>query len=82
MVELGFILPTGDKYLQEANEEGHIEVARRVIEKNSMSDRYERSKWNDPVDFLVFEEGALKIGNRWGAQVITYYPNKLSRKIN
>ncbi len=78
--ELGFYLPNGNKYFQLETEKGHIEVAMRVINIENLSERFEKSKWNDPVDFLIFDIGAIKIGNRWGSRVISYYPNLLDRK--
>jgi len=84
-LELGFILPDGEKYLKDESERGHIEIGFRIINSDSgMKARFEKSVWapNNPVDFLIFEEGAAKIGNRWGTQrLIQYYPYLLSRKV-
>lgn len=75
-------MPSGAKYLAEPNE-GHIEVANRVIRIEKLEIKYKNliTTWSDPVDFLVFVEGALKIGNRWGERVITYYPHALARNV-
>lgn len=74
MVELGFFV-YNDYYGQEGKE-GHIEIAHRILsQKPAWRNHFElqaRTKWKDPVDFLVFVKGAVKIGNRWGARVVTY----------
>ena len=80
-VSLGFVMPNGKTYDQENQSEGHIEIARRVIEAENLVEKYQNSKWNDPVDFLLFVEGALKVGNRWGKRVVSYYPNMLTSTI-
>lgn len=84
---LGFILNKDTKFFKEESEKGHIEVALRVIEGIGKKEEYERqAKWKDPVDYLVFCIGALKVGNRWQERVITYYPytvgNELQSIIN
>lgn len=74
MVDLGFFV-YGEYYGQEGKE-GHIEIAYRILSKRpAWKNHFEnqaKTKWRDPVDFLVFVKGAVKIGNRWGAKVITY----------
>ena len=83
--ELGFVLSDGEKFLKEESERGHIEVAFRILNASSrMKGRFERSIWapDNPVDFLIFEEGAIKVGNRWGdTRIIQYYPYMLCRKV-
>lgn len=79
--DLGFVMPNGDKYLREQENHGHIEVAEKIIAEERLTLRFEKSQWEDPVDFLLFEEGALKIGSRYGERVISYYPNLLTRKV-
>ena len=87
-MSLGFILLTiNDQtkaFFKEKGEKGHIEVALRTIRVMDLQEKYEKSKWgkmNNPVDFLVFEEGALKLGTRWEDRVLTYCPNSISKKI-
>ncbi|MBQ3409256.1 MAG: hypothetical protein IJH12_08655 [Clostridia bacterium] len=86
-LELGFILSNGKCYFKEDSEKGHIEVAVRILnlpENKSLKSRYEKSVWgdmNNPVDFLVFEEGALKVGIKYGTErVVVFYPYMISRK--
>lgn len=86
-LELGFILSSGERYFKEESEKGHIEVAMRILnmpENKSLKLMYERSVWssmNNPVDFLVFEEGALKVGIKYGTEkVLLYYPYMISHK--
>ena len=77
MVEkgLGFILDRESKFFQEEGEKGHIEIALRVIKEIGKQKKYEQqTKWKDPVDFLVYSIGALKVGNRWTERVVTYCP--------
>ena len=80
-VTLGFVMPNGKTYDQENQSDGHIEIARRVITSENLDEKYKNSRWNDPVDFLIFDEGALKVGNRWGKRVVSYYPNMITSVI-
>lgn len=86
--EIGFILPDGEIYLKGEEERGHIEVAFRILnfkENSRMKAKFERSIWapDNPVDFLIYEEGAAKIGNRWGdTRIIQYYPYLLCRRLD
>lgn len=86
-LEIGFVLSNGERYFKEESESGHIEVAFRILnlpENKSLKNMYEKSVWgnmNNPVDFLVFEEGALKVGIKYGTErVLLYYPYMVSRK--
>lgn len=81
MSELGFVLQNGDTYLRKTKSEGHIEIARRIINDTQMTKDFEKSSYTDPVDYLIFVQGALKIGSRWGDRVIVYYPAKVNKKI-
>ena len=72
MLEFGFFV-YGEYYGRNSNE-GHIEIAQRILNKHpSWLSHFEtQSKWKDPVDFLVYFKGAVKIGNRWGKKVVSY----------
>ena len=84
---LGFIVIKNEKmqsFLKQENEKGHIEIALRLIRMLGWQEKYQRSKWgkmNNPVDYLVFEEGAIKLGTRWEDRVITYCPNTIEKRI-
>lgn len=79
---LGFILDRNTSFFQKAGEHGHIEVALRVISEIGKQKKFEQqTKWTDPVDFLVFTMGALKVGNRWNEKVVTYCPNAINTEI-
>lgn len=89
-MKIGFVILIDDMsydtitYTKMDDERGHIEIARRIIREIGLEKRYKDSKWgkmDNPVDYLVYEEGAIKIGNRWGAKIITYCPDSISRKI-
>ena len=87
-MSLGFILLTRDEkpkeFIRREGERGHIEVALRAISECNLQSKYEKSKWgkmNNPVDFLVFEEGAIKLGTRWEDRVVTFCPNSISKKL-
>lgn len=75
MVTLGFFV-YGKYYGREDGNEGHIEIASRILsQKEAWKRHFEtqaKTGWRDPVDFLVYIKGAVKIGNRWGKKVITY----------
>ena len=82
---LGFALNDGEVILRNEEERGHIEVAWRILnEYKWMKYKFDISSWapDNPVDFLIYEEGAAKIGNRWGeTRIIQYYPYVMSKKI-
>lgn len=88
-VELGFVLDDGRKILRtidtlrKANSfiGGHIELAYQIIEAERWEHEFHKSDWrNHPVDFLLYEKGALKIGTKYGDRKVSYYPPKLTRK--
>lgn len=90
-VELGFVLDDGRKILRTIDSVrkatnfmgGHIELAYEIIEAERWEQEFHKSDWkNHPVDFLLYEKGALKIGTKYGDRKVTYYPPKLSRKAN
>ena len=72
-IKLG-IFCYGEYYSKESTSEGHIEIAKRIINnKPSWRAQFEsETRWKDPVDFLIYRKGAIKIGNRWGARKISY----------
>ena len=79
---LGFILDKKTSFFQEEGERGHIEIALRVIEEIGKKQKYEtQTKWKDPVDFLVYSIGVLKVGNRWEEKIITYCPYLVTSEI-
>ena len=79
---LGFILDKNTSFFQQEGEKGHIETALRVIEEIGKKEKYEQqTKWKDPVDFLVYSVGALKVGNRWKEKVITYCPYLVDKEM-
>lgn len=85
---LGFILLSENNetktFVKEKGEKGHIEIAVRTIREIGAESRYKKSKWgkmDNPVDFLVYEEGAIKLGTRWEDRVVTYCPNSMSKKL-
>ena len=74
------------KYYEQEKDEGHIEIALRILAskpawKNHFDNQAETG-WEDPVDFLVFIKGAVKIGNRWGKKVITYSSAHLDKEMD
>lgn len=83
--ELGFALTDGEVILKDDSERGHIELAWRILNSDKrMKERFEKSVWapNDPVDYLIYDEGAAKIGNRWGqTRLVQYYPYVMSKRI-
>ena len=83
MIELGFFL-YGDYYGKEDPKEGHIEIAKRILAKRPawLQHFRENGKYRDPVDYLIFTKGAVKIGNRWGNKVITYDSKFLDKEID
>lgn len=82
MTTLGFFL-YGDYYEKNSPTEGHIEIARRILNKRpAWLQHFEKNgKYSDPVDYLIFTKGAVKIGNRWGKKVITYDSKFLDKEV-
>lgn len=85
---IGFILLSENYetkvFKKEREEKGHIEIAVRTIREIGAESRYKKSKWgkmDNPVDYLVYEEGAIKLGTRWEDRVVTYCPNSMSKKL-
>lgn len=84
---IGFILEKNgniEEFFRETPKEGHIEIAERIIRQLGATKKYKNSRWgkmNNPVDYLVYEEGGLKIGTRWDHRIVTYCPNSVKRKL-
>lgn len=73
-----------EKFFRQSPKEGHIEIAERIIRQLGVTKKYENSQWgkmNNPVDYLVYVEGGVKVGTRWNNRVVTYCPNSLKRKL-
>ena len=72
LLKLG-IFCYGKYYGKKFDSDGHIEIASRIIDSKSWKSQFESDpKWKDPVDFLIYRKGAIKIGNRWGARKLSY----------
>lgn len=82
MVKLGFFV-YGEYYEQSNPEEGHIEIAMRILEGRPtwLQSFKANDKYRDPVDFLIYTKGAVKIGNRWGAKVLSYNSRFLDKEM-
>ena len=72
----------GDMYETNDQKNGHIEIANKVIEQNGWKGQFQVSKFNDPVDFLIFEKEAIKIGNQLGKNIITLADNTSGREVD
>lgn len=72
----------GDFYETDDPKNGHIEIAYQIINKKGWQGQFEASKFEDPVDFLIFEKEGVKIGNRYGKNVITLCDKTKGREVD
>lgn len=78
MTQIGFHLPDGFELFQESNLDNHVDIALRIIKEKGWEEYLQQSNYSDPVDFLVFNCGALKVGNCYLGKIVTVYPSKVS----
>ena len=71
MLYYGFILPDGTELAMDDNIRTHEELAENYIKTNNLYKDFRESSCESPVDFLVLELGAIKIGNITGPISIT-----------
>lgn len=81
MVKLGFCLPDGTEIFQQDDQDNHVDIAFRLINQKGWKVYFEQSSESDPVDYLVFRCGALKVGNRYFGKTVSFYPNRISLHI-
>lgn len=72
----------GDFYETDDPKNGHREIAKTIISQRGWEGQYEVSKFNDPVDFLVFVKEAIKIGNCYCQNVITLSDGTKGREVD
>lgn len=82
MVTLGFYC-YGNYYSKENSTDGHIEIARRILERKPswLAAFNENTRYRDPVDFLIFCKGAIKIGSRFGMKTVIYSSRNLDKEM-
>ena len=72
----------GDFYETDDPKNGHIEIAEMILNRKNWKGQFEVSKFSDPVDFLVFEKEAIKIGNCYCQNVITLSDKTKGREVD
>ena len=70
MLYYGFIMPDGSEYSNTPKKQLHMEIAIQIIKERYINDFLESEIMN-PIDFLVIEVGAIKVGNRFKSSSIT-----------
>lgn len=77
-ISRGFILPDG-KIAKHGTQ--HDDVAMEFISENHLLDKYDKSRYRDICDFMIFEMGALKVGSNSGnPKVITFCEEKMTKE--
>lgn len=84
MLYYGFILPDGTELAMDDTVRTHEELAENYIKNNYLYRDFRKSSCEDPVDFLVVELGAIKVGNFAKATSVTvaipYYSDYIKSK--
>lgn len=77
-MKIGFIVRRNGEtrtFFNKNEEKKHIDLAKRVIREMGLEEEYKKSKWacnDNPVDYLVYAQGGIKLGTRWEERVIVY----------
>ena len=71
MLYYGFILPDGKELVMSDKIRTHEALALKYIKENGYAREYRCSSCEDPIDFLVIELGAIKVGNFASSTSIT-----------
>ena len=71
MLYYGFILPDGTELEMTEGIRLHYDLALKYIKDNRYTKDFRQSSCEDPVDFMVVEVGAIKVGNFARATSIT-----------
>ena len=71
MLYYGFILPSGEELVMSEDIRTHEALAFAYIQKNRLMKEFRNSSCEDPVDFMVVEVGAIKVGNFANSTSIT-----------
>ena len=86
MLYYGFILPNGTELVPNDEIRTHEQLAEHYIKENYLYKDFRKSSCEDPVDFLVVDLGAIKVGNFAKATSITvaipYYSDFIKEKVN
>ena len=78
-VSRGFILPDGTIARKGTQ---HDDIAMEYICDYKLQAKYDRSKYNDLCDFMVYELGAIKVGCNKGInpKIITFVESEMTRE--
>ena len=78
-ISKGFILPDG-KVARKGTQ--HDDIAMEFICDNKLQDRYDKSKYKDLCDFMVYELKAIKVGCNRGKnpKIITFIAEEMNRE--
>lgn len=78
-ISRGFILPNGTVARKGTQ---HDDIAMEYISDHGMLSQYDRSKYQDLCDFMVYELGAIKVGCNRGSnpKIITFVESEMNRE--
>lgn len=78
-ISRGFILPDGTVARKGTQ---HDDIAMEYISDHEMLSQYDRSKYQDLCDFMVYELGAIKVGCNRGSnpKIITFVESEMNRE--
>ena len=77
----GFILQDGTELKMDSECRLHEELALKYIKEERLSSSFRKSPYSDPVDFMVLELGAIKVGNMAKSTTITVSRSWLTDRI-
>ena len=71
MIYYGFIMPDGTERPMTDDARLHGDLALKIIREEGYNKDFRKSDITDPVDFLVLEIGAIKVGNQAKSDSVT-----------
>lgn len=85
MLYYGFILPDGTELKMEGKISTHEKLAEKFIQDKGLQRDYKKSNSTTPIDYLVIDWGAIKVGNLSRSDTITvtcpYYSEIIETKV-
>lgn len=78
-ISRGFILPDGTVARKGTQ---HDDIAMEYICDNKLQDQYDKSKFRDLCDFMVYELNAIKVGCNKGSnpKIITFIEAEMNKE--
>lgn len=76
-IRIGFIFGDGT-FFDDGNT--HVEIANAYIEEQGLQEKFSKSKYDFPIDFLIMKLGAIKVGNLYEDKVISFKERLMTEK--